>query len=104
METVIEHRTDTRTELSWPISLWLPEANRFFNGRSSNISKAGVLLTIPITTPVRNGHVVEINFPRTAALAKKKGGFSRIKTGKVVRVERGQSIKSADMCVAVQFE
>jgi len=104
METLIEQRKDARTKLSWPVSLWLPEANRFFNGRSANISKRGVFLTVPMTTPVRTGHTVEINFPRTESLAKQKGGFSRIKSGKVVRVERKNIIKDANIGVAIAFE
>ena len=104
METLVEQRKETRTELSWPVSIWLPEANRFFNGRSSNISKTGVFVTVPITTPVRAGHLVEINFPRTTALAKRKGTFARIKGGKVVRVERRNMLKDANIGVAVRFE
>ena len=103
METLIEQRKDTRTSLSWPVSLWLPEANRFFNGRSSNISKTGVFITVPITMPIRPGHIVEINFPRTVALAKQKGQFARIKSGKVVRVERKNMLKDANIGVAIAF-
>jgi len=104
METLIEQRKDARTQLSWPVSLWLPEANRFFNGRSCNISKTGVFVTMPMTTPLRADHIVEINFPRTAALAKQKGQFARIKSGKVVRVERRNMLKDACIGIAVQFE
>ena len=104
METLVEHRRDTRTEITWPVSIWLPEANRFFSGQSANISKNGVLLTVPVTTPVRTGNVVELNFPRTMALAKEKGGFARIKSGKVVRVDRGNMLRSANIGVAVQFD
>ena len=104
METLIEQRKDIRTSLSWPVSLWLPEANRFFNGRSSNISKTGVFVTVPITMPVRPGHIVEINFPRTEALAKQKGQFARIKSGKVVRIERKNMLKDANIGVAIAFE
>ena len=103
METLIEQRKDTRTDLSWPVSLWLPEANRFFNGRSSNISKTGVFVTVPVTTPVRAGHIVEINFPRTKTLARQKGRFARIKSGKVVRVERRNILKDACIGVAIAF-
>jgi hypothetical protein len=104
METLIEQRKDTRTDLSWPVSLWLPEANRFFNGQSCNISKTGAFVTMPMTTPLRAGHIVEINFPRTSALAKQKGQFARIKSGKVVRVERRNMLKNACIGIAVQFE
>lgn len=103
MDTLIEQRKDTRTRLSWPVSLWLPDANRFFNGRSDNISKTGVFITVPMTTPVRTGHTVEVNFPRTEVLAKKKGGFARIKSGKVVRVERNNMLKDTKIGVAIQF-
>ena len=104
METLIEQRKDTRTSLSWPVSIWLPEANRFFNGRSSNISKTGVFITVPMTTPVRTGNAVEVNFPRTEALAREKGQFARIKNGKVVRVERKDMLKNANIGVAIAFE
>ncbi len=104
METLIEQRKDTRTSLSWPVSIWLPEANRFFNGRSSNVSKTGVFITVPMTVPVRAGNVVEINFPRTEALAKEKGQFARIKSGRVVRVERRDMLKSANIGVAIAFD
>lgn len=104
METLVEQRKGARTKLSWPVSIWLPEANRFFNGRSSNISKTGVFITIPVTTPVRAGHVVEINFPRTLVLAKEKGQFARVKSGKVVRVERRNMLKDTSIGVAIAFD
>ncbi len=104
METLIEHRSETRTSLAWPVSVWLPEANRFFNGRSANVSKTGVFVVLPMTTPVQAGNIVEINFPRSATLAKEKGGYARIKSGKVVRVERSNMIQDASIGVAVAFE
>jgi len=104
METLIEQRREVRTKLCWPVSLWLPEANRFFNGRSSNISKTGVFITLPMTTPIRSGNAVEVNFPRTAALAEQKGQFARIKSGRVVRVERRNMLKDANIGVAIVFE
>src|SRR4030042_6861502 len=104
LETLVEKRSANRTELSWPISLWLPEANRFFNGKTINVAKGGVLLSMPMTTPIRPGHIVEINFPRTMNLAKKKGQFARIKAGKVIRVERDTITTDATIGVAVQFD
>ncbi len=105
METqVIEQRKSTRTEVSWPVSIWLPEANRFFNGRSANISKTGVLLRLPVVTPLQAGNVVELNFPRTMALAKQKGGFARIKSGRVVRIERAGLLDDATIGVGIVFE
>lgn len=103
METLVEQRTETRTEISWPVSLWLPKANRFFNGKSSNISKSGVFVKLPMTTPVRQGDVVEINFPRTIELAEEKGQFGRLKQGTVIRIERKTMLQDAKIGVAVQF-
>ncbi len=103
MKTLVEQRNEVRTNLSWPVSFWLPEVGRFFNGQTFNISKTGVFITAPLTTPVREGHLVEINFPRTQALAESKGQFARIKSGKVVRVERRNMLKDACIGIAVQF-
>ena len=104
MEVLLEQRKETRSKLPWPVSVWVPEANRFFNGRSANISKTGVFITVPMTMPVRLGHVVEINFPRTVTLAKEKGQFARIKSGRVVRVDRQNILTDAEIGVAVAFE
>jgi len=103
VETSIENRKASRTVLSWPVSIWLPEANRFFNGRTINVAKGGVLISMPMTTPIRPGHIVEINFPRTMNLAKKKGQFARIKAGKVLRVDREAISADATIGVAVEF-
>ena len=104
MKTAVEQRTEERTQLSWPVSVWLPEANRFFNGRSYNISKDGVFVTVPMSTPVKDGHIIELNFPRTTVLAQQKGTYARIKTGKVVRVERRNMLQDACIGIAVHFE
>jgi len=104
METLVEQRKDSRNTVSWPISVWMPEANRFFNGRSCNISKTGVYITLPVTAPVRPGHIVELNFPRTEILAKEKGQFARIKSGKVVRVDRTNLLESAEIGVGIAFQ
>ena len=104
METaVVEQRKFARSELSWPVSVWLPDANRFFNGQSVNVSKGGVYLSVPMTAPVKEGPEVEVNFPRTVTLAKQKGQYARIKSGKVLRVERTSILTSANICLAIEF-
>jgi hypothetical protein len=101
--TAAENRTETRSDLAWPVSIWLPEAGRFFNGKSVNISKGGVFLSVPMTTPVRVGHDVEINFPRTPSLAKQKGQYARIKHGKIVRVDRRSMFENGNIGLAIAF-
>lgn len=104
MEVLIEQRSQARNNLAWPVSVWVPEANRFFNGHSRNISKTGVFVKLPITTPVQMGHIVELNFPRTAALAEEKGQFARIKSGKVVRIDRQHVLRDAEIGVGIAFQ
>jgi hypothetical protein len=104
MGTAVEQRKEQRTNLCWPVSVWLPEANRFFNGRSANISRNGALITVPMTTPIRPGSTVELNFPRTVSLAKEKGQFARIKKGKVVRVERKGTLQDGNIGIGIAFE
>jgi len=104
METLVEQRMAGRTDICWPVSVWLPTAGRFFNGRSANISKTGVFVSLPITTPLRPGSIVELNFPRTTTLAREKGQFARIRTGRVVRVDRGNILKDSSIGVGIVFE
>jgi hypothetical protein len=47
---------------------------------------------------------VELNFPRTETLAKEKGQFARIKTGKIVRVDRSNLLENAEIGVGIAFE
>jgi hypothetical protein len=103
MQALVEQRKDSRSTVSWPVSVWVPEANRFFNGRSCNISKTGVFIRLPVTAPIRAGHIVELNFPRTVALANEKGQFARIKSGKVVRVDRKNLLENAEIGVGIAF-
>lgn len=104
MGTLVEQRKDARTNISWPVSMWLPDANKFFNGKSKNISKTGAFIRFPLTTPVKTGNLVELNFPRSTSLAEQKGRFARIKSGRVVRVERNNMLRDARIGVAVHFE
>ena len=103
MQATLEQRTDSRNRVSWPVSVWMPDANRFFYGRSCNISRTGVFITLPVTAPIQAGHVVELNFPRTKELAKEKGQFARIKTGTVVRVDRNNLLEDAEVGVGIAF-
>jgi hypothetical protein len=104
METAVEQRKEKRTDLVWPVSVWLPEAGRFFNGHSANISKVGAFVTVPITTPARPGSVVELNFPRTDTLAQEKGQYARIRKGRVVRVDRKCTLDDASIGLGIAFE
>ena len=104
MQALIEQRKNNRSSVSWPVSVWIPEANRFVIGRSCNICKTGVFITLPVSAPIRTDKLVELNFPRTEALAQEKGQFARIKTGRVVRVDRQNLLENAEIGVGIAFE
>lgn len=103
MACICEHRSSERTEVCWPISVWHPKALRFFNGQSNNVSSNGALVVLPMSVPVREGQDLEINFPRTEPVAHKKGQFARIKKGRVIRVDRSESLNSAKVKIALEF-
>ncbi len=103
MVCAFEQRSSVRTDVSWPVSIWNPKATRFFNGRSVNVSSDGALITLPLQAPICEGQDIEINFPRTETLAQDKGGFARIKTARVVRIDRKQSVESAVIEVGLEF-
>lgn len=104
MKTSVEQRRESRTNLSWPVSVWLPDAGRFFNGQTANVSKLGAFVCVPMTTPARRGGIVELNFPRTETLAAKKGQFARIKRGRIVRVDRRSTLENATIGLGIAFE
>lgn len=104
LDTMTEQRSETRTTLSWPVSVWVPKASRFFSGESTNISKTGVFLKVGMTTPLGPGSIVELNFPRTNKLAEEKGQYARIKRGRVVRVDRETTLQDASIGVGIVFE
>jgi hypothetical protein len=82
MQAMIEQRKDSRSDVSWPVS---------------------VFIVLPITSPVRTGRIVEVNFPRTESLAKEKGQFARVKTGRIVRVDRTTLFENAEIGVGISF-
>ena len=102
--TVVEQRHSIRQELTWPISIWLPNANRFFNGKSINVSRGGAFIAVPVTTPVAEGNEIEMNLPRTRTLAKEKGQYARIKHARVLRVDRQRLLSEGTLGIAVVFD
>ena len=103
MVAAFEQRSTPRSDVNWPVSVWNPKATRFFNGRSVNVSAGGALVTMPVNAPVIEGQDVEVNFPRSETLARDKGCFARIKSARVVRVDRSQVTESARIHVGLEF-
>ena len=99
----LEQRQAQRSTVQWPVSVWHPDAGRFFNGCSVNVSSVGALVILPIKTPVQEGQSLELNFPRSHELAQNKGSCARIKPARVIRVDRSNTVASAAIKVAVEF-
>ena len=53
--------------------------------------------------PLRQGQSVELNFPRTEGLAEDKGGFARIKSAQIVRIDRSDALESGAVRVGLVF-
>ncbi|MCF7958021.1 MAG: PilZ domain-containing protein [Phycisphaerae bacterium] len=98
-----EQRSSRRTQVNWPISVWHPKLSKFFNGKGLNVSRSGALVTLPMMVPLRKGQEVEVNFPRSQAMAKSKGQFARIKTARIVRIDRSDSVRSTQVKVGLEF-
>lgn len=103
MVCMYEQREAERLTVDWPVSVWHPKASRFFNGHSVNVSCKGALVYLPLKTPIREGQELEINFPRSEKLADDKGAAARIKSARVVRIDRYESLTSATIKVALAF-
>ena len=103
MVRAFEQRSSERNEVNWPVSVWNPKAVRFFNGRSINVSSDGALVSLPLQMPVCEGQDLEINFPRTEMIAKHKGSYARVKTARVVRIDRSDTLNKAVIKVGLQF-
>ncbi|MBN2131392.1 MAG: PilZ domain-containing protein [Sedimentisphaerales bacterium] len=99
----VEQRRSQRRQTEWPVSVWHPRMGRFIHGRSVNVSEHGALLEVGPRTPVEAGQEVEVNFPREKELASEAGQSARIKSGKVVRVDRSVLMGGAAVRVGIEF-
>ncbi|MCG3178842.1 MAG: hypothetical protein BIFFINMI_01172 [Phycisphaerae bacterium] len=107
MVMLADRRSSARNKIDWPVSVYCPHLSMFINARSVDVSRSGAMINLPYLAPIRPGQVVELNFPRTATLAKVAGCFSRIKTARVIRVQPQQQVgggKPARQLVAVHFD
>jgi len=52
---------------------------------------------------LKEGQQLEMNFPRCEPLAGRKGGYARIKTARVTRIDRGEGILDAVVKVGLEF-
>ncbi len=97
-----EKRGSKRFKMDWQVCLWHEPTQRFYSGRSVNISATGALLQMPLTVPLRMAEDVEFNF--TPPEGQNSDQFhSKVFSAKVVRVNRGESILDANQSVALKF-
>ena len=104
MTCTYEQRNAQRKVVNWPVSVWHPQAERFFNGRSANISSGGTLLLLPMKAPIREGQEIEINFPHDDNLDLQDDKETYVKKARVVRVDRAEAVHSATIKVGLEFD
>jgi hypothetical protein len=102
-ETSTERRKSKRYDLDWPVCLWHELTQRFYTGRSINISSTGALIHIPLTVPLRTNEKVELNFPPPENSSDMEHSPAKVFSAQVIRVNRGQSILEANQAVALRF-
>lgn len=100
-----ERRRAVRIKLDWPVYVWSEATNRFYRGKSVNISSTGVLIKLPLQIPIRLEDRISVSFPapqesETSPLGSEEHVFK----GRVVRINRGSSILEGYQSVALEFE
>jgi len=102
MVEIAEKRRAKRYRLDWPVCVWHEPTQKFYNGRSVNISASGALIQLPLTAPIRVAESIEVNFPPPEGLTSDRYP-AKIFSSRVVRVNRGQSILNGVQSVAIKF-
>ena len=91
-----EKRKHKRHKIQFPACTWvpLPVRGRFLIGKTRNVSRSGAFIIIKFNPMfpdalriLTEGKEIEVNIPRTNALAKEKGQYARIRKAIVVRVD-----------------
>jgi c-di-GMP-binding flagellar brake protein YcgR len=103
VETESERRSAKRYQLDRPVCLWHESAQRFYSGRSVNISNSGALIQLPLTIPIRLQEKVDLNFPTPEGTDGCRQHSDKVFSAKVIRVNRGQSVLEASQAVALEF-
>lgn len=97
-----ERRQDQRYPLSTNVNFLHGPSNREFPGRCVDISKGGMLMYVPVATPVKVGQplrlsVGSVNRPEFAGLSEKPV------PGAIVRVDRHCLLEEGYVAVGVRF-
>lgn len=102
MVTAQENRGAKRYTLDWPICIWHEPTGRFYRGHSVNISSTGALIRLPLSAPIRHEEAIDVNFPPPDGLDADRYP-AKVFTGKVVRVNRPQTILEGEQSIALHF-
>jgi len=99
-----DRRKNKRIILEIPISAWVPAANKFYNGRTLNVSRSGALIKCIRGLPIKPGDQIEINFALTRPKANVVVSFTRVMNCRVTRKFQQNIKQSGNFIFAVCFE
>jgi hypothetical protein len=96
-----QRRVHPRLAVTAGVRIWHELSCREFPARMVNVSRGGLLMSVPITAPVLEGHAVRLRGLADAAgeLVPAGEDISAV----VVRVDRSAAIRKGRVMVAVRF-
>ena len=100
--TSAERRMDRRYPLSTSVNFFHGPSNREFPARCVDVSRGGMLMYVPVSTPVKVGQPLRLNVgsvsrPEFAGLSEKP------MDGTIARVDRHRMLEEGYVAVGVRF-
>jgi hypothetical protein len=94
-----DRRGSERVDMVRPLKVYDPKADRFFPGRTSNVSAGGALLCIRRSMPIQAGDRVDVGIAGLDA-GDEPMRLANMRSARVVRVS---AIDALEQAVAVHF-
>jgi hypothetical protein len=99
----LEKRAAQRQPTHEPFAVWHPQAGRWFSARGDNISQSGILISLPLRTPLRKGQCLEISSQMNST-DHSTIDENPVRSARVVRIDRRDSITTSCIKVALNFQ
>lgn len=100
--SVVERRQYVRHPLATSIQFEHESSHREYPGRCMDVSRGGLLMYVPVSTPLQVGHAVRVrvgsvNRPEFSGLSEKPTDAT------IVRVDRHGTLTHGQLAVGVRF-
>lgn len=100
--TVTERRRGLRIRQNRPIKIFEPRSHRYFGGQTEDLSATGLRIELPLSTPVREGEIVNIHIGlghRGEPLAYRR----KMVPARVIWVRREHDLASGRLMAGVEY-